>query len=136
MNNRVQEEITAKRVLEGLAEVNRCFRDHAVRLRRTLTVTTQSRVEIVSYADGPCLEGYVEATGSNGDTICWCLDVHWNRDAWIIDATLDRKSGDRQKTIKELPTQIANTLDDFLETLKRTVSELLTMDNVEIPDRS
>src|SRR5260370_25307703 len=96
-------EMAAKQLLEELAEINRLFRDHAVALRRLSTVTkAQACLETASYRNGPVLEGHVEAVLANGDVVCWCLDVSWNQQSWTVNATLDKKSGDRQKTIKEL----------------------------------
>lgn len=119
----------AKRVREVFANVNRKLRDHAVNLRHSSAATaTKARLEIVSYAQGPVMEGYVEATLPNDDSVCWWLEVHWNSDSWVVEATLDRKSGDRQNTVKELPIEKVENFEEFLITIERVVDKLLTLD--------
>jgi hypothetical protein len=109
-------------------EVNRLLRDHTVELRRSsLVISAQPCLEAVYYTNGPVLEGYVAAKLANGNTVCWCRDVRWNDDHWAIEATLDKKSGDRQETVKELPSETVTDFDDFLTKLKQIVRELLTL---------
>jgi hypothetical protein len=123
----------AKQLLEVLAETNRLFRDHAVHLRRSLVATkAQACLEVVSYTNGAVLEGYVEAELANGDSLCWCLDVRWDQNSWTIEATLDKKSGDRQETVKELPVRTVSDFADFLDALKHVASELLTLSVPEV----
>jgi hypothetical protein len=127
------ENAAAKQMLDTLADVNRLLRDHAVELRRSSAVTTaQASLEAVSYRNGPVLEGYVDAELSNGLQLCWCLDVRWNPDSWTIEATLDRKTGDRQETVKELPAETSSNFGDFLDALKRVTSELLALSIPEV----
>lgn len=126
--NEKTEDAAAKQLLQALAEIDRLLRDHATELRRSLVVTNaQASFRTVSYASGPVLEGYVDATFKNGISVCWCLDVSWNEHSWTIEATLDSKTGDRQRTIKELPMETASNLDGFLKTLKRVTRELLAL---------
>jgi hypothetical protein len=73
------------------------------------------------------LEGYVEASLTNGDVVCWCLDVRWNQDSWVVEATLDRKTGDRSETVRELTAEAVNDFDGFLRVLSRVVRELLAL---------
>jgi len=128
MTNENVQDAAAKRLLEVLAEVNRLLRDHAVELRRSSSVThAQAYLEAVSYKNGPVLEGYVDAKLANGDVVCWCLDVRWNQNSWTVEATLDRKAGDRQETVAELPTETASDLDAFLGVLKQVAGELLAL---------
>jgi hypothetical protein len=128
MTNENVQDAPAKRLLEALADINRLLRDHAVELRRSSIATdAEAYLEAVAYRNGPVLEGYVEAKLVNGDTVCWCLDVRWNQDSWTIEATLDKKSGDRQETVAELPSATVTSLDDFLSTLTRVAGELLAL---------
>jgi hypothetical protein len=121
-------DIAVKRLLETLAETNRLLRDHAVKLRRSPAVTkARTSLEVVSYRNGPVLEGYVEAELTDGEVVCWCLDVRWTPDSWSVETTVDRKTGDRQKTVKELPTETATDIDGFLEVLERAVRALLAL---------
>ena len=114
--------------MEALARVDRALRDHAIRLRRTSAVTSaNARLEPVLYESGHVLEGYVEATLANGDAVCWCLDVRWSEESWIIEATLDRKAGDRQEIVEELPLETGTDLAAFIEALNRVVRELLAL---------
>src|SRR5262245_13783943 len=117
--------ITAKRLLEALAEVNRLLRDHSAGLRRLSGVTAAQAfpLEAVFYTNGSRLEGCVEAALPDGDVVCWCLDVSWNQDFWVVEATLDRKSGNRQQTVRELPTATVGQFDSFLQELKRVTRE-------------
>jgi hypothetical protein len=128
MTNENAQDAAAKRLLEALSDINRLLRDHAVELRRSSIATdAEAYLEAVAYKNGPVLEGYVDAKLVNGDTVCWCLDVHWNQDSWTIEATLDKKSGDRQETVAELPSATVTSLDDFLSTLRRVAGELLAL---------
>ena len=127
MDESVQDN-AAKRLLEALAETNKLLREHAVQLRRSsIAASTKTSLEAVSYTNGPVLEGYVEAELPNGDSVCWCLDIRWNPHSWVIEATLDQKSGDRQKTVKELPPQTPGDFESFLNVLRRMVRELLAL---------
>ncbi len=128
MTNENAQDAAAKRLLEALADVNRLLRDHAVELRRSSIATdAEAYLEVVAYRNGPVLEGYVDAKLANGGTACWCLDVRWNQDSWTIDATLDKKAGDRPETVAELPSATVTSLDDFLSTLRRVAGELLAL---------
>jgi hypothetical protein len=128
MMNENTQDAAAKRLLEALADINRLLRDHAVELRRSSAAThAQAYLEAVSYKSGPVLEGYVDATLANGDVVCWCLDARWDQNSWTIEATLDRRGGDRQDTVAELPTETATDLDAFLGMLKRVAGELLAL---------
>src|SRR5260370_27681126 len=99
-----------------------------MQLRRLSAVANaQACLEPAFYANGPVLEGYVEANLTNGDVVCWCLDVRWNQDSWAVEATLDRKTGDRQQTVGEIPVETVNDFDAFLKVLKRVVRELLAL---------
>ncbi len=127
MNENIQDAV-AKRLLGALAEIDRLLRNHAMELRGSPAVrNAQASLGMALYENGPVLEGYVEAGLANGDSVCWCLDVRWNQDSWTIEATLDRKSGDRQQTVKELPVENLDDLDGFLRALKRIVHELLSL---------
>ena len=118
----------AKQLLEALAEIDRLLRDHAVRLRRSpVVVKAQACFEVVSYANGPVLQGSVDAELTNGDAVCWCLDVRWTQESWNLEATLDRKIGDRQETVKELPLESATDFEGFLDLLGRVVRDLLAL---------
>lgn len=128
MINESAQDNAAKRLLEAVAETNKLLREHAVQLRRSSAATSaQTSLEVVSYKKGPVLEGYVEAELPNGNSVCWCLDVRWNQHSWTIEATLDRKSGDRQQTVKELPSQTAGDFESFLNALRWMVRELLAL---------
>lgn len=118
----------AKQLLEVLAETNRLFRDHVVRLGRSSVATkAQARLEVASYRNGSVIEGYVDAELANGESVCWLLDVRWDPDSWTINASLATQSGDRQETLRELPSQTVNDFDSFLQTLKRVAIELLAL---------
>lgn len=133
MTSENAQDAAAKRLLGVLADINRLLRDHAVELRRSASATdVQSYLEVVAYRSGPILEGYVDAKLANGEAVCWCLDVRWNQDSWTIEASLDRKSGDRQETVAELHPVTVASLDDFLSALRRVVGELLPL---RIPDK-
>jgi hypothetical protein len=120
---------TAKRLLGALAVTDRLLRDHAVQLRRSSAVAkAHACLEVVSYENGPVLEGYVEAELTSGDTVCWGLDVRWTQASWNLEATLDRKIGDRQETVKELPAESATDFESFLELLGRVLKDLLALD--------
>jgi len=124
----------AKELLGELAEINRILRDHAVQLRRSSSVrNVQAALETVSYLNGPTLEGYVDAELTSGDSVCWCLDVRWDKDLWTIEATLDRKTGGRQETVKELPVETVRNVEDFLPALRRTVCDLLVLTTSDFP---
>jgi hypothetical protein len=128
MTDESQQDNAAKRLLEAVAETNKLLKDHAVQLRRnSIATNARTSLEAVSYTEGPVLEGYVEAELPNGDSVCWCLDIRWNEHSWIIEATLDRKSGDRQRTVKELPSLMTGDLESFLNALRRMVRELLAL---------
>lgn len=123
------QDIAAKQLLKELAEINRLLRDHSVALRRLASVTVAQAfpLEAVSYTTGPGLEGCVEAKLTNGDVVVWCLDVNWDQNAWTIEATLDKKSGDRQKTVEELPAETLADFGTFLKALTRITHQLLTL---------
>ncbi len=129
-----QENSIAKQMLEALAEVNRSLRDHSVALRRSPDVTKAqtSPLEAVFFANGPGLEGHVEAVLANGDVVCWWLYLRWNQDSWLLEATVERKSPDGQETEKELPTETVSDFDGFLKALKRVVPELLALTIPEV----
>ncbi len=40
---------------------------------------------------------------------------------------MDRKTGDRQQTVGEIPVETVNDFDAFLKVLKRVVRELLAL---------
>jgi hypothetical protein len=120
--------VVAKQLLDVLAETNRLFRDHVVRLGRSSVATkAQACLEVASYRNGSVIEGYVEAELANGGSVCWLLDVGWDADCWTIEARLAKQSGDRQETLRELPTHTVKDFDSFLRTLKQVATELLAL---------
>jgi hypothetical protein len=132
-----EENNSAKKLIEALAQANRLLRDHSVNLRRLPYVAKAetSPLEAVVFANGPGLEGHVEAVLKRGDVLCWWLYVRSEDNLWSIDATLDRTSGDRQETMSELPTATASDFDGLLSTLKRVVGELLALSCSEVETR-
>jgi hypothetical protein len=129
-----EENNSAKRLIEALAQANRLLRNHSVNLRRLAHVVKAqtSPLEAVVFADGPGIEGNVEAVLQTGDVLCWWLYVRSEGNLWNIEATLEWTSGDRQETVRELPTGIASDFDGLLNTLNRTVLELLAIGIPEI----
>ena len=120
----------AVRLLQTLGDVNRMQRDHAINLRRShIATSVAASLEVVSYDAGPAIEGFVEATLENGDVLVWCLDVHCRQDCWIVEGTLDKKSGERQRTIHELPAENFTEFDQFVQALKRVALTLLQLKN-------
>jgi hypothetical protein len=119
----------ARELLEALGIVNRLFRDHSIYLRRLADVREAKAVplEVVSYPSGIALEGCVEAQYRNGDLVCWCLDVRREHDRWVLEATLDKKSGDRQETMKELPSQTIETSQELAIDLPPSARKLLAL---------
>lgn len=115
-----------KQFLETLGEINRLLRDHAVQLRRSFGVTkVLTDLEVIAYRDGTLVEGYVEAELTSGDVVVWLLDIRWTEHSWTVDAALERKSRDRQESVRELPTGTAADFGGFINELKRVVRELL-----------
>jgi hypothetical protein len=127
------EDENPKRLLELLAEVKRLLQDRAIELRRLSGVEgAQTSFEAASYQDGPVLEGYLEIRFDKYEAVCWCIDVHWDRELWRIEATLDRLSSGHQKTLRELPVESANSFREFEKILLRIVPELLALNIPEV----
>jgi hypothetical protein len=128
MTNEDSPDVAAKRLLTAIADVNRLLRDHAVELTRSARpAKAVTSLEPMAYRNGPVLEGYVDATLANGETVCWSLEVRWNQDAWTIEARLDRGSGERRETVAEVPSETVTSLDEFLSTLGRVTVQLLAL---------
>lgn len=125
---------SAKKLIEAMARTNRLLRDHSVNLRRLPYVAKAqtSPLEAADFATGPGLEGHVEAVLRRGDVFCWWFYVRSEGNLWIIDATLDRTSGDLQETVSELPTETASDFDGLISTLNRVIGELLALSLPEV----
>ena len=120
-------EQTIRSLLGALGDVNRLFRDHAVRLERRSDVrSAKTKVEVVNYQHGAMVEGFVEAEMNDGTALCWCLEITWTDDAFRIEATLDRNSNDRAETLDRLAPKILHDAEELPGTLGEVARALLS----------
>ena len=121
-------EETARKILGALGQVNRILRNHAVRLEQRPDVkSTETRLEVVNYQNGPMVEGFVEAEMDNGTALCWCLDLTWSEDTFRIEGSLDRNSVEGSETLKQLPVKALRNVEQLPDALAEITHTLLAL---------
>jgi len=123
-------EQAVRKVLKALGEVNRRLRDHAVTIRRKPGVqSTDTRLEVIDYQNGPMIEAYVGAEMKDGTALCWSLDVNWTDDAFHMEATLERNSRAGAETLDHLPACKVEDVDELPQALISMTHALLALDS-------
>jgi hypothetical protein len=111
-----------------LGEITRTLREHAIAMeRKPGVISAQTRLEVVNYESGPMIEGFVETEMSDGTSVCWCLDVKWTQDSFLIEATLDRNSDVGSETLRRLPERVVQNTGELPNALAETTRTLLAL---------
>jgi len=71
------------------------------------------------------IEAYAEAELTNGNSICWWLELNWNEPNWLIEASVLVNDNQGQMTLKEFQDKTANSVDDLVVQLRNAISELV-----------
>ena len=78
-----------------------------------------------SYLSGPVIEFYVYAVLKNGRNLCWCLEIEWNEEKWIIDSPVVFNKEGEQETFREFPERIVKSVDEVVAELNEATTALV-----------
>jgi len=118
--------LPAIRLLESLAHCNEALIELCLSLRSSPHVTNvQRRFDCRAYETGVMIEAYAEAELTNGNSICWWLELNWNEPNWLIEASVLVNDNQGQMTLKEFQDKTANSVDDLVVQLRNAISELV-----------
>ena len=119
----------AVKLLEALGNSNRQFIELAQRLRsRSNVISVLHSLECLKQGAHASLEGYVDVELQNGNAVAWWLEVNWNDEQWVIESCVllnDNQPPSVQRTIKEFPDRLAETLDECIEQLRKATLDLV-----------
>jgi len=91
-------------------------------------------LEIMNYDSGPLIEGYVDAELSDGNGICWRLDVTWDSNSWNIRGVLERNSASGTDILERMPPQNVPEIAQLPEALARAAGKLLSLRPQELTE--
>src|SRR5579863_2180118 len=122
-----------REVLESLGHINRAFRDTATKLERLPQVeNTVTALEVMSYENGPSIEGYIDAELKGGSGISWRFDVRWDADSWNIRGTLERNTASGNEVVQRVPPENVTQIVQLPEALTRMAQRLLELRSEEL----
>ena len=120
----------AAQFVDALAIAYNRLRRLTVALRRVPSVTQVLHdLDLVARPKWPPLaEAYVEAECSNGDVICYWLEISLADSQWVVETRVMINGPDRdcQDTLQEFPNRCAATLEGVVAELSGAVSNLIT----------
>ena len=70
------------------------------------------------------VDGYVDVSLRNGHSIWWEINVEWDAEKWIFEASVNLPGEYGPNTLKEFPDRVAHTIDDFIVQLEEGMKGL------------
>ena len=117
---------TTARVLEALTNTNERLIAMTQQLRcREESSRVTHEMHLQGYGNGPAIEFYVYAKLKNGRDPCWCLEIDWNEDKWIIRSSVVFNQEGEEETFREFPERIAKCVDEVIVELDEATTALV-----------
>lgn len=118
--------------LEGVVTCHEKLRGFAQTLRNRSDVTKVTHwVDLHNIKEGICVEEFVDAELSNGETVSWALEITASTSAWNLEADLRRIYHAGQDVIEQWVAQTTD-VSDCTEEISRLTDCL--MQSVELID--
>lgn len=113
--------------LEAIASNNRKFIELAGALRlQSKVLSVKQGIDCRQYNSGTRIEYYVDAELRNGKSMCWWLEIIWNKECWTIEASVLVNHDQGQDKLKEFPDKISETFNEFITQFNDSTNELVS----------
>jgi hypothetical protein len=124
----------AAKFLEAIASNNRKFIKLAGTLRSQPNVlSVKQGIDCRQYDSGTRIEYYADAELREGKSICWWLEIIWNKECWTIEASVLISHDQGQDKLKEFPDRISETFNEFITQFNESTDELIrSIDGVNL----
>ena len=77
-------------LVAALGDVTASLKNHSLRLRQRVDVTSVERRCEITGGERPAVEWYVDAELGTGDALTWRLLLYWSGAEWVIEADIRR----------------------------------------------
>ena len=112
--------------LEAIALNNKKFMQLADELRSQLDVlSVKQGIDFGQYKSGTRVDFYVDAELHSDKSICWWLEICWEREQWIIEYSVLITHNQGQEKLKEFSDKLPENFDEFILQFNKSTDELI-----------